>query len=226
MQMRRSIAMVILCWSALMAALMPARAIFAADAKPFFLVASPDMRDPIFRESVIMMVPTIQAPLLSGVIINEPTGTSAQEVFPHFPALKDDPSSAYYGGPVDNGLPTIALRTSHPPAKAIQLFDDVYVSTDADTIARILKDRSGPANLRIFLGRAQWLEDQLQSELMREAWYIVPPDPDLVFTADPTHLWHKLVARGQLQETEYNSILSEPLDAHFTFAGGVVWPSL
>lgn len=103
-----------------MAASMPTRALFAADAKPFFLVASPDMRDPIFRESVIMMVPTIQAPLLAGVIINEPTGTSAQEVFPHFPALKDDPSSAYYGGPVDNGLPTIALRTSNPPAKAIR----------------------------------------------------------------------------------------------------------
>ena len=182
----------------------------ASDAKPYFLVASPEMRDPIFRESVIMMVPTIEAPLLAGVIINEPTGTSAEEVFPHFPALKDHPGSAYYGGPVDNGRPTIALRTSHPPAKALQVFEDLYVSTDADTIAQILKTHTAPGELRIFLGRAQWGEDQLQSELMREAWYIVPPDADLVFSADPTHLWKKLVARGQLQETRLLLPLAGP----------------
>ena len=198
--MRRSIAVLFLLLAPV--AILPLARAFASDAKPYFLVAAPEMRDPIFRQSVIMMVPTIEAPLLAGVIINEPTGTSAQEVFPHFPALKHDATSAYYGGPIDNGRPTVALRTSHPPAKAVQIFEDVYVSTDADTIAQILKERP-PANIRIFLGRAQWLEDQLQSELMREAWYIVPPDADLVFNTDPTHLWRKLVARGQLQETRF-----------------------
>jgi putative transcriptional regulator len=200
--MRHQIAIVLLL-SALMAASMPARAILAADAKPYFLVASPEMRDPVFRQSVIMMVPTIQAPLVAGVIINEPTGASAHEVFPHFPALKDDPSSAYYGGPVDNGRPTIALRTSHPPAKAIHVFDDVYVSTDADMIAQILKQGTGSANLRIFLGRAQWGPEQLPYEIMEGAWYVAPPDADQLFSADPTHLWHKLVERGQLQEVNF-----------------------
>jgi putative transcriptional regulator len=187
--------------SALTAASLPICTTVAADGKPYFLVASPEMHDPIFRNSVIMMVPTIQAPLLAGVIINEPTGTSAQEVFPHFPALKGDPSSAYFGGPVDNGQPTLALRTSQPPAHAIQIIDDVYVSTDADTIGQILKDHARPPNLRIFLGRAQWLKEQLQSEIMQGAWYQVPADADQVFSADPAHLWNKLSERGQLQET-------------------------
>jgi putative transcriptional regulator len=189
--------------SALTASSMPIGTTLAADAKPYFLVASPEMRDPIFRNSVIMMLPTIQAPLLAGVIINEPTGTAAHEVFPHFPALKGDPSSAYFGGPVDNGQPILVLRTSHPPGKAMKVFDDVYVSTDADTIAEILKDGAGPANLRIFLGRAQWGPEQLQTEIMREAWYVAPPDADQVFSADPAHLWHKLAERGQLQETNF-----------------------
>lgn len=182
---------------------MPARVVLAADAKPYFLVASPEMGDPVFRRSVIMMVPTIQAPLLAGIIINEPIGSSAQEVFPHFPALKDDPHSAYFGGPVDNGQPTLVLRTSHPPAQAAQVLDDVYVSTDADTIAKILKDSTHPANLRIFLGRAQWLPEQLHYEIMEGAWYVVPADADQVFSADPTHLWRKLVERGQLQEVRF-----------------------
>ncbi len=64
---------------------------------------------------------------------------------PAFPCTQGRSDSAYYGGPVDNGLPTIALRTSNPPAKAIQIIDDVYVSTDAEMIARILKDHRGLA---------------------------------------------------------------------------------
>jgi len=182
---------------------MPPSVTLAADAKPYFLVASPEMGDPVFRNSVIMMVPTIQARLLAGVIINEPTGTAAHEVFPHFPALKDDPNSAYYGGPIDNGAPTLALRTSNPPDKATQVVDDVYVSTDANTITQVLKDGAGPTKLRIFLGRAQWLPEQLHYEIMEGAWYVVPADADQVFSADPAHLWRKLVERGQLQETDF-----------------------
>ncbi len=201
--MRRRVAIVIWWLLALMALSVPVRVAHADEAKSYFLVASPEMGDPVFRNSVIMMVPTIQAPLVAGVIINEPTGTTAHEVFPHFPALKDDPNSAYFGGPIDNGTPTIAIRASHPPNKAAPIIDDVYVSTDAGVIAQVLKDHIGPAKLRIFLGRAQWLPEQLHYEIMEGAWYVMPADADQVFSADPTHLWRKLVERGQLQETRF-----------------------
>ena len=187
---------------ALLTALPIPRAI-AAGAKPYFLVATPQMGDPIFGGSVIMMIPTIDAPLLAGVIVNKPTTTSPQEVLPHFPALKNGPNSAYFGGPVDNGQSIVALRSSHPPAKALHVFDDVYVSADADTIAQIIKDNSDGANLRIFLGRAQWLNEQLHTEIMEGAWYVVPADAAQVFDADPTHLWRKLIERGELQEVRF-----------------------
>ena len=201
--MRQPVAIVIMWLLALTALSIPVPVSRADDAKPYFLVASPEMGDPVFRNSVIMMVPTTQAPLVAGVIINEPTGTTAHEVFPHFPALKDDPNSAYYGGPIDNGTPTIAIRASHPPDKAAQIIDDVYVSTDAAVIAQVLKEHNGPAKLRIFLGRAQWLPEQLHYEIMEGAWYVMPADADQVFSADPAHLWRKLVERGQLQETRF-----------------------
>jgi len=204
--MRRSVAIVIGLLAALIATSRPVAAASMPDEKPYFLVATPEMGDPVFRQSVIMMVPVdaefaAASHLRAGVIINEPTGTAAHEVFPHFPALKDDPTSAYYGGPVDDGRPTLALRGSAPSGKATQLFGDVYVSTDADTIAQILKVH--PANVRIFFGRAQWLDEQLHYEIMEGAWYVMPADADQAFSADPTHLWHKLVERGQLQEAHY-----------------------
>ena len=196
--MRWSVAILFVLLTAL-----PIPRAIAAGAKPYFLVATPQMGDPIFGGSVIMMIPTIDAPLLAGVIVNKPTTTSPQEVFPHFPALKNGPNSAYFGGPVDNGQAIVALRASHPPAKAMHVFDDVYVSADADTIAQIIKDNTDPGNLRIFLGRAQWSQDQLHYEVMQGAWYVAPADADQVFSGDPTHLWRKLSERGQLQETKF-----------------------
>ena len=201
--MRRSVSIELVLLTALIAASLPSRASFAAGAKPYFLVATPQMGDPIFGGSVIMMIPTIDAPLLAGVIVNKPTTTSPQEVFPHFPAIKNGPNSAYFGGPVDNCQSIVAFRAPHPPAKALHVFDDVYVSADADTIAQIIKDNTDPANLRIFLGRAQWLNEQLHTEIMEGAWYVVPADAAQVFDADPTHLWRKLVERGELQEVRF-----------------------
>lgn len=199
--MRRSVAIALWLLSATAAAL-PPRATLAADEKPYFLVATPQMVGPVFRQSVIMMVPTVEPGLVAGVIINEPTGTSALQAFPHLPAPRNDPGNAYYGGPVPS-QPTLVLRTAHPPDHAEQVVDDVYVSTDADTIARIIKDGTGRARLRIFLGRAQWLPEQLHAEVMDGAWYVVPADADQVFSTDPAHLWRKLVERGQLQETSF-----------------------
>src|SRR4029077_11130443 len=201
--MRGSVSIELVLLTALIAASLPSRASFAAGAKPYFLVATPQMGDPIFGGSVIMMIPTIDAPLLAGVIVNKPTTTSPQEVFPHFPAIKNGPNSAYFGGPVDNGQAIVAFRAPHPPAKALHVFDDVYVSADADTIAQIIKDNTDPANLRIFLGRAQWLNEQLHTEIMEGAWYVVPADAAQVFDADPTHLWRKLVEPGELQEVRF-----------------------
>jgi hypothetical protein len=45
------------------------------------------------------------------------------------------------------------------------------------------------------------LRDQLYSEVMRGAWYVVPAKSNLVFS-DPKDLWSTLVQGGDLQEAE------------------------
>ena len=174
--------------------------------KPLLLVANPEMGDPTFQRSVILMVPTTDPPALAGVIINEPSRTQAREIFPDSPALKDGSSSVFYGGPVE-GPPTLLFRTSHPPAKATQVFEDVYVVVDRKSIAEIVKNPAASSDLRLVIGRAQWKRDQLEGEIEEGAWYVAPPNADQVFSAEPKKLWHQLAERGQLEET-----LVAPLD--------------
>jgi putative transcriptional regulator len=194
---------------ALFLALAVVRGAQGASAKPLFLVATPDMPDPLFARSVILMLPSAPPPLVAGLIINKPTNVRVRALFPHASALKGGSENAYFGGPVDLTEPCLILRGPEPSAKASRLFDDVYVSTDPDSIARLLTNPQSAKDLRLVLGRAQWTRDQLHGEMLRGSWYVARAQADLVFNTDPEAVWRLLVRRAQLQEVDATR-LEEP----------------
>jgi putative transcriptional regulator len=169
---------------------------------PTFLVATRNVLDPRFQESVILMLPVTQPPLVAGVIINKPTRVRVRDVFRDVPALKSRGEPAYFGGPVDVNVPSLFVRASDPPGKATRLFDDLYMSMDADSIAGILEHPGSAKDLRLFLGRAQWTLDQLHAEMLEGSWYIVPAKPAMVFSPDPEHLWPTLIQHAELEEVD------------------------
>ncbi len=170
--------------------------------KPFFLVATREMPDPVFQQSVILMLPSAQIPLVAGVIINRPTTIPVRKLFPHAADLKNRAGTAYFGGPVDVTEPSLLVRGSQPSGKGTRLFDDVYLSTDPSSIAQFLKDPRGAKDLRLLLGRAQWTRDQVRAEILERSWYMVPAQPELVFSPDPGHIWRVLVEHAELQEVD------------------------
>ena len=166
----------------------------------FFLVATPDLPDPLFQESVILMLPHTPPPLVVGLIVNKPTNKRLSELLPDSPVFKNRTDAAYFGGPVDIDEPTLVFRTAGAPEHAMALFDGVYVSLDPERVAGLLKDRALVQDLRLYFGRAQWSREQLHGEMLRGSWYVVPADPAFVFSADPKHVWRALVARAQMRK--------------------------
>jgi len=171
----------------------------SSDSETFFLVATPDLPDPLFQESVILMLPHIPPPLVVGLIVNKPTSKRLSELLPDSPVLKNRTDDAYFGGPVDVGDPALVFRTAGAPEHAMPLFDGVYVSLDPERVAGLLKDRALVQDLRLYFGRAQWSREQLHGEMLRGSWYVVPADPAFVFSADPKHVWRALVERAQMR---------------------------
>ena len=167
---------------------------------PNLLVATRAMPDSTFAHSVILLIPSVQAPLVAGVILNKPSAVPIRNLFPDSAALKNKNDTAFFGGPVALNEATLILRSAQPLPHTVHVFDDVYASVDAGAAAEAVKN---PAltELRVFLGRAQWLDDQLHAESLAGAWYIVPAKADLVFS-DPAKLWSTLVDRAELQEAE------------------------
>lgn len=167
---------------------------------PTILVATRELQNPFFERSVILMVPSTEPPLLAGLIINNPAKERVRDKFPHARRLKGANELIYMGGPVEPDEQAVIFRASSRIGSAKQVFDDVYVATGQESIATIVSDPR-VADLRVISGKAQWLRDQLYSEIMAGVWYVIPAKSDLVFS-DPKDLWSTLVKGGDLQEAD------------------------
>ena len=171
--------------------------------KPSLLVATRDLQDPVFEHAVILMVPSVEPPLLAGLVINNPAKRRVRDIFPQTRQLKSVEEAIYLGGPVEPDVTSVIFRASSPIGSAARVFGDTYVATGNDAIAAVLKDPR-ISDLRVISGKAQWSRDQLDGEVMEGVWYVFPAGADLVF-GDPKDLWSMLVKGGQLEEAEAGS---------------------
>lgn len=187
--------------AALVIALAAASAL--ADNKPYFLVATPDLADPIFERSVVLMLPPGVPPeLVVGLIVNKPTEVTVKKLYPKAASLKGVADDAFLGGPVEPASPSIVMRGTGAPSNVAHLIDDLYLVTDADLVSGLLENPKPGDAMRLIMGRAQWTRDQLHAEIQEGSWYIVPANVDMVFSEDPDKMWKTLVDRAQLLEVE------------------------
>jgi putative AlgH/UPF0301 family transcriptional regulator len=181
--------------------------------KPYFLVARPDMPDPTFQQSVILMLPSSSedVPVVAGVIINQPMRLTLDDLFQHMDALKHREEHAYFGGPVDYSLPLLLTRGGKPAGHAIRIMDNLYVSGGVETVAAIVSRPWSPKDAHLFLGRAQLSRDQLRGEILRGAWDALPLNLDLVFSPDPKSVWRALQQQTHFKEVKWITPVAEPL---------------
>jgi putative transcriptional regulator len=170
--------------------------------EPNFLVARPELGDPLFDQSVILMLPPeIMPQLVEGVIINKPTTIGVKKAFPNSVDLPNAADVIYFGGPVGPDATLMVRRTSSPNQDDHHVFGNLYLSVDPKDIAAILKDpHLDKENVRVFRGYSQWSIDQLHDEKARGSWFEVPVNADAVFSTSPAHLWDELIAKGRIPE--------------------------
>jgi putative transcriptional regulator len=171
-----------------------------AEDKARFLVARPDLGDPLFKESVVLIFPPSVVAvenLVVGLIINRPSRVPLGELFPNDKSLKNRTETAYFGGPVDPDVLGVVFRSSEAAKQATLLFGDIYVSFDSDFIKQLLNKPEKTPDLRLFVGRSQWTTAQLQNEMDLGAWHSVLAETSLIFSASPQMLWRTLFDRAE-----------------------------
>ena len=180
-------------------------AIAAEDAaNSIFLVARRGLPDPNFREAVVLVTkPQVGAPI--GVIINRPLEQRLSEIFTEFETLKKRKDVLYFGGPVKPDGFVFLVRARERPAGGMSVLKDVYFTGDIELIEKLLKRKNPTEGLRVFAGYSGWAPEQLQREIARGDWHILPASAETVFQKDPRRIWEELIKRAGVRKTHYTA---------------------
>jgi putative transcriptional regulator len=160
--------------------------------KGMFLVAAPSLRDPNFRQAVVLLCEHGSEGAL-GVIVNRPTAMSISEVLPQIPVLEGSKHVLYAGGPVQPNQIMLLYRGESIPENAHHVFDGVCLGGDLNLVERILTKADGREAFRAYLGYSGWGPGQLEGEMKTGSWILMPAHPKWVFETDPTSVWRELV---------------------------------
>jgi putative transcriptional regulator len=181
--------------AALLLALLGVGPVFAlAPATGTLLVATDELRDPRFSETVILLLHYGPDGAV-GVAINRPTWVEAAEAFPDMPFLEEYTGHIYFGGPVaPANLVTLVRIPDIGELDFKPIVDDVYVGADPDFLNQAVAVANTEQALRVYAGYASWGGGQLDREIAAGSWRVITASADVVFDSEPLELWVELHA--------------------------------
>jgi putative transcriptional regulator len=170
----------------------------AAFAQPgpnaILLVAKPGMTDPRFRETVVLVTQTPDASTV-GVILNRPARVTLAQMLPNSPKAADVPEPVHFGGPVMGRIAVALYKSDHTqPAAVFPILKNVYLSMHPAVIESLLETPG--TTFRVFAGFSGWAPRQLQGELERDGWHVLPATEALLFRKNTSGMWEELLARA------------------------------
>jgi putative transcriptional regulator len=176
----------------LLAALLP-DVLAQDDGRGVFLVARPDMPDPNFSETVVLVTRRANSEAI-GVIVNRPLARSLAQVLPG-ESFRRFTEPVHSGGPVATNALFALFLADRAPGPAVTMVPGVHLALDPDTIDALL--RSPPAKIRFFSGYSGWGPGQLDNEIARGDWLVLDADAESAFRADSSKLWQDLLRRAR-----------------------------
>ena len=163
--------------------------VVSTPAPGMFLVASPKMRDPRFKQTVILLVEHSAEGSL-GFIVNRRTDMTVADAFPELDQHRQLEHALYFGGPVQPSR-IMYVYSDTDQITEQKVISGVYWGANYEDLKGILNEKNEDT-LRIFFGYAGWGPGQLEFELSLGDWQLLPASSDHIFSKDSKHLWHLL----------------------------------
>jgi len=164
------------------------------------LVASSEMKDPRFAESIIYMVKHDDTGAL-GLVVNKPVAkVTFDELLKGFGI---DGTSAkgeivvHYGGPVNRHQGFVLHSDEWVLDSSTKVKDGVAMTADAKMV-QALASGKGPRQALLVLGHAGWAAGQLEMELKANSWFAIGADKSLVFGNEPEKKWRRAMDKRQI----------------------------
>jgi putative transcriptional regulator len=172
---------------------MPDRVVVETLDTPLFLVAMPQVADPFFYRSVVLLLEHSEEGSF-GLVVNRMTELPLSAILEELGLERQsqDDTFAFFGGPVHPSVGTALFRNGTAeadPGQTLDVGDGVRLSQDIRVLRRIAETPT--LRFRLVLGSAGWVSGQLESELRRNDWLIAPFDANLLFTTANQEMWER-----------------------------------
>jgi putative transcriptional regulator len=164
------------------------------------LIAMPNMSDPRFARSVVLMI-THDEDHAMGVVINK--RVADLELGDLLEQLKIDPREGvggepvHYGGPLQTDRGVVIHTLEYRTAQTIELCGAIGVTATKE-ILNVIGGRAGgmaPHHYLLAIGHAGWGPGQLESEIAVNAWAHCDLDAALIFAGDREDVWSAALAK-------------------------------
>jgi len=159
------------------------------------LVAMPQLQDPNFHRSVVLLIHH-DGDGTFGVVVNRATDITA-------PALcatleiewRGDPDrEIYWGGPVQPHTGWVLFDGEMPALGSEEVSHIACGISFAGSLEVLRRVASAPPpHVRVLLGYAGWGPGQLENELAEGAWITAPVSNEVIFDVEPESMWEHVV---------------------------------
>ena len=167
---------------------------FYNSVKNYFLIATKKMKDPRFKNTVIIMLENDEKGAW-GLVINKPLSSiplgsliyKSRDVTNKQKELYNVKIPVYWGGPVNENKILILHSKEYKNESTIN-FKNISISSDYNILFEIA-DNKGPKKHLVILGISSWGEGQLEGEMETDHWTLSEVNTDLIFEMNNSKKW-------------------------------------
>ena len=164
------------------------------------LVATTDMPDPRFAQTVIYMI-RHDATGAQGLVVNRPIREISLSLLLGQMGMEtrgvQQTVRLHAGGPVDT-MRILVLHTAGYASEGTLAVKDGYAVTWEPEILRAIAQGKGPRRTLFTVGYAGWAAGQLEAEMKTGHWVKAAADEAVLFDADDQTKWDRAMARRKI----------------------------
>ena len=157
------------------------------------LVASSKVIHPVFRETVILVTKHEDEGHI-GIIVNRSLEIPLNLILPSLPGAEKH--MLHRGGPVDPSQISFLFRGGDAEPGSLTVAKQTYFSSSASLLGQLLGGARNNSGLRVVSGYAGWAPEQLESEIARGDWHVLPVDSAILFDRPLAAIWPELYQRA------------------------------
>lgn len=155
---------------------------------PGFLIAVPQLLDPNFRQSVVLLLQQSEEGAL-GVVVNRETPLLLRDLCrDHRIAYAGNPDKRVrQGGPVQPQQGLVLFGEEHADPEGRVVVDGLHVSASTGTLSRLCDLPAG--RFQCYAGYAGWGPGQLEREIQEGSWILTGAAASLVLDRPAGEVW-------------------------------------